>query len=1533
MTAPVEAARCPDCGSDLVSEPGLPGLCPQCLMSLALVRSPVAVKPDAADHEGPETLHRLSAGRILGERYQIRELLGRGGMGEVFRAFDLKLRLDVALKAVRAERVESDEAREILRQEVRSAREVVSPNVCRIFDLVAEEGQELVSMEFIDGTTLADTLRQRGPLALQEAREIASQFLSGLEAIHQAGLVHRDFKPENVMLTRAGRVVVMDFGLAKARSAERTGTIAGTPGYMAPEQARGDTIDARTDVFAAGVVLSEMLAVGGDSSREARQALWRAVRETPPRVPEGPWAAVLRQAVSPRPQDRPASARALAHALEEVTQRLPGFESLHPYPGLASFTEEDAEYFFGRELEVEALWRKLRRPRLLALVAPSGAGKSSFLRAGLLPTLPKGWKALVATPGSRPFQALARTLVPVFAGDTQATEALLRFEDLDTAVSLLQRYRQRHEHALVVVDQFEELFTLNPPEVQKAFSELLGRLALEADLHVLLSLRDDFLLRCREQEPLVPAFSDLTPLGTLSDSALRRALVQPALACGYRFEDEALADEMIDEVQRERGALPLLAFAASRLWEKRDHERGLLTRAAYREIGGVAGALAQHAEATLERIGAHRTPIVRELFRNLVTAQGTRAVRERGELLSIFAGDAERRAEAESVLSALVDARLLTSYERAGESGEARQQVEIIHESLLANWPRLVRWQTQDADGAQLHDQLRQAAQLWHDRGQSDDLLWSGAAYRDYALWRERYPVPLSATEDAFAKAMEANATRRRRRRRAAVATIVSALALGLAVTGVLWTRAEAARRKAETETLRAEAGKLLALGQPLLDEYPSAVVAYAIKSLELSDTDDGRLLALRALQRGPAAFVLSASPNGPQTLTAAFSPDGSWLAVGGYQAAELLHRDGRPPVVVGERPSRGFGFLDTAFSSAGDMLLTNLAGEMRAYSIPEGRELWKGQGDPGMNEVWVHEDRAYTVGKIHEKDGRPDWAVREWDVRTGSSHAIGTADGQGLIDPTSGIYVYESGGPGGRILARGLDRWTSPRLVTDHQAEIRGLAVGPEGRSLAVSDASGEIRIWPMGASTTRASVVLQAPGTAGLRFDPRGRRLAAFGEDGQRKVVRLFDLAGLPVADPLELRRNDVQFFNGLTFGPDGRWLVTAHAGDFALWPLPDRSPRVLSGHTARIHSVVFTPDGRWLLSSSSDGTVRAWPLDPDAGVESKVLFKGEPCFPLSFDPSSRRIAFASGTGHVFVVPLDGGPPWELKGFSEKTWVVSVVFSPDGRLVAAAPIGGPVAERVVRVWNLETGQVSVFGPIPGAEGTGPQGGAFGGPTKLTFLSRNRLLLSLPDPLAGDVVLSIDSGKMHVIDWSQESGVLPLANLVSRDESITLGTRPLVSREAILKKAEGEPPTGLVRYSPEGGPIVSIPSHGTAVFQVALDPTETKVATGSVDGTVRIGPVAGGEPHLFLAHEGLVRSVQFSPDGQWLASAGEDGKIRLWPVPDVTKPPLHKRPLAELLATLRSCTNLRVAPDPTLPGHYRLVHDAFPGWGKLPDC
>ena len=262
---------------------------------------------------------------------------------------------------------------------------------------------------------------------------------------------------------------------------------------------------------------------------------------------------------------------------------------------------------------------------IVAVMGPSGAGKTSLVRAGIVASRPEGWAAIVSTPGAAPFRGLGQALVSQLAGDVEALERILSVDDPAVAFDLVSRWRKGHGEALLVVDQFEGLFTLNPAEVQERFAGLLGRLAREADVHVLVSLRDDFLIRCSEQEALAPVFLDLTPLPALSAAGLRRALEEPAKARGCRFQDEALVGEMVGSVEGARSALPLLAFAVSRLWEKRDREKKLLTRAAYEEVGGVAGALAQHAEATLDRIGAERQGMVREIFRTLVTSQGTRA--------------------------------------------------------------------------------------------------------------------------------------------------------------------------------------------------------------------------------------------------------------------------------------------------------------------------------------------------------------------------------------------------------------------------------------------------------------------------------------------------------------------------------------------------------------------------------------------------------------------------------------------------------------------------------------------------------------------------------------------------------------------------------------------------------------------------------------------------------------------------------------------------------------------------------------------
>jgi eukaryotic-like serine/threonine-protein kinase len=686
----------------------------------------------------------VSAGTRLGP-YEVVELLGAGGMGEVYRARDSRLGRDVALKVLHDDVARDPDRLKRFELEARAVASLNHPHILTVHDVGSDDGTPYVVSELLEGESLREVLSRRSPTQRQ-VLAWAVQTAQGLAAAHRKGIVHRDLKPENLFLTTDGRIKILDFGLAKQTAASldsaeltessptRPGVVMGTVAYMSPEQVQARPVDARSDLFSFGVVLYELLGRKHPFRRETVAATVGSIlQETPPPLvsldPTIPRAVdgIVRRCLEKSREERSQGAHDLGLALEAVLAAPAGsvvledVEERSPYPGLASFTEKDAAVFFGRETEVKAFWERIRTRKLLAVIGPSGVGKTSFLRAGILASRPEGWVVAHATPGANPALGLARALTPELAGDAEAMADLLsgvseltQAGEPERVVSAVKRWRSRHAEALLVLDQFEELFTLNPPETQARTASLLQRVVSEADVHVALSMRDDFLIRCSDHEPLAAVFESLTPVNALARDGLRRAVVEPARKRGYRFEDQALVDEMVTTVEGVRGALPLLAFAVARLWDRRDRERKLLTREAYREIAGVEGALAQHAEATMDRIGPERQGLVREVFRNLVTAQGTRAVIDREELLSAFPD----RPAAEDVLRELVDARLLTTYEIEGKDGEpSHHRVEVVHESLLKAWPRLVRWQAQDEDGALLRDQLKQAAHLWDEKG------------------------------------------------------------------------------------------------------------------------------------------------------------------------------------------------------------------------------------------------------------------------------------------------------------------------------------------------------------------------------------------------------------------------------------------------------------------------------------------------------------------------------------------------------------------------------------------------------------------------------------------------------------------------------------------------------------------------------------------------------------------------------------------------------------------------------------------------
>jgi hypothetical protein len=780
-------------------------------------------------------------GARLGQYEVIREL-GRGGMGAVYLARDTKLGRRVAIKFLQADQPDLT-ARFIL--EARATARCNHENIVVIHEVDERDGQPFMVLEYLQGTPLTGLLDR--PLPAQRAVELIVPVVRALACAHAHNIIHRDLKPDNIFITDAGAVKVLDFGIAKlgqgapadeapgprvARregvdgadqdaadpvqaALTRRGTLVGTLPYMSPEQWRAAGVDARSDIWAVGIILFRMLAGRHPlAPLHGRQLVVTAqlsipmpsIRDACPGVPAA-LADVIDACLRKHKDERIGSARELLGALEPLLPGRPAHApqaSSSPYPGLDVFQESDAGRFFGRGRDVAAALARLREQPLLGVVGPSGVGKSSFVRAGVLATLKRSgepWTGIIVRPGRHALAALARAVAPLLpaeaavpaprnagAGRATATERLtarLRAEPGYLGSVLRSAAAQDGQRVLLFVDQLEELYTLVADAGERlAFTACLASAAddVAAPVRVVLTIRSDFIDRVAEDGYFMAELAhSLFFLPAPGRASLREALVEPAEQVGYRFESPAVVEHMLDHLAETHAALPLLQFAASKLWELRDRERRLLSEASYRDIGGITGALASHADAVIAGLPGAAQALARSVLLGLVTPDRTRAVvtlPELGELV-------RAPAEVEHLVTHLARARLLVIH-TAGEAGAAGgATVEIAHESLIHSWPRLRRWLDEHQDDADFLDELRSAAKQWQAHGRTADLLWRGEAAAQARRRLQRHGGALPELQRQYLGAVLALADRARRRRRLALGSAFGAMALLIAAAAV----------------------------------------------------------------------------------------------------------------------------------------------------------------------------------------------------------------------------------------------------------------------------------------------------------------------------------------------------------------------------------------------------------------------------------------------------------------------------------------------------------------------------------------------------------------------------------------------------------------------------------------------------------------------------------------------------------------------------------------------------------------------------
>ncbi len=744
------------------------------------------------------------------DEYRLIQPLGRGGMGSVWLAEDRLLDRLVAVKFI-AHAEPDKSTRERFAIEARAAARLQHPNVVSVYRYGELSGRPYLVSEYIRGESL-DKLAK--PVGWERVLELGLALSRGLAAAHRHGIVHRDIKPANAILTADGDAKLVDFGLARlehpeARPSDRDlraafatgskpssdeagltapGAVAGTPRYLAPEVRRGEVADRRADVYGVGCVLYELvigrapiLDLQDQDTSPVTDGGSRFDRDVPSVADRigaagARLAAVIDRCLRHDPELRYGSGEELREALEQLTAPIARGElpEGNPYRGLVPYDAEHRALFFGRTTETRAVIERLRADPFVLVTGDSGAGKSSLVRAGVLPAITDGQledgiehAVIQLVPHHRPLTTLASLLAPIVGLDEAALAVLLRDEPTRLAREL--RRTRGHQSGLVVfVDQLEELCTISDRDEVAAFGRVLVELATGGPgLRLLATVRSDFLTRDAELPGLGAEISRaIYLLRPLSAEGAREAVIGPAAAKGARFESDELVDTLVAAVTDDRGGLrielPLLAFTLAQLWDARDPKTQTISTRSLEAIGGVHSALARHADGVLESLLPDQRTGARKLLLRLVTAERTRARRSAGELAGF-----DRAA-----LDALVRGRLVVA------RGDDPPTFELAHERLIDGWPTLASWVSDTTEAIAAHGRLTAAVIDWERLGRSKDGLWAARQLADLELLGSE---DLTEPETAFARASR-GAIRRGRWIRRGIAIAIPAVALGLYV-------------------------------------------------------------------------------------------------------------------------------------------------------------------------------------------------------------------------------------------------------------------------------------------------------------------------------------------------------------------------------------------------------------------------------------------------------------------------------------------------------------------------------------------------------------------------------------------------------------------------------------------------------------------------------------------------------------------------------------------------------------------------------
>ncbi len=400
-------------------------------------------------------------------------------------------------------------------------------------------------------------------------------------------------------------------------------------------------------------------------------------------------------------------------------------------------------------------------------------------------------------------------------------------------------------------------------------------------------------------------------------------------------------------------------------------------------------------------------------------------------------------------------------------------------------------------------------------------------------------------------------------------------------------------------------------------------------------------------------------------------------------------------------------------------------------------------------------------------------------------------------------------------------------------------------------------------------------------------------------------------PDASPQLMRTTGSGELGAVAFEANARWAAAGSQNGVSLWSLASPHPRVLHGHTQELRSLAFTADSAYLASCARDGA-RLWPLASGGGRQHLISLGGDYfCYGISADSETQDLLVTAPLMGAFLVRPDGTAPRKLEGIPP-TVLWGGALDTRARLVAVGVNFAPEAkDMVIHVADLRSGTVRTLATRDPAD-QNPFGGSVG---SLGFAADGSL---------------VSGGEGGVYRWDLSTGTRARLTGGSGQMSVVALNGRRDNMVAVTSKPRDPDSSEVLIIDPTKGTQRRVSSHGRRVSAVAMDASGKRIATGDSSGAVRVGWATGEEPHLLLGHRDSVSAVTFSPDGKWIASAGGT-EIRLWPMPDLSKPPLHTLPHAELIAKLKSLGNLRAVRDAASAAGWKIELGPFPGWKNTP--